>query len=191
MRFNGAALFQVRKALPPGRSGSSLTRASMGPHSFKCGKRTIDCQWRSDHRSFNGAALFQVRKAYLDFPPSSTFFCFNGAALFQVRKDRVPRYQPLAKQMLQWGRTLSSAERVAPSGKQAYKLVASMGPHSFKCGKSVVLKSTPFAPRASMGPHSFKCGKRPSLVSGPNWNLCFNGAALFQVRKEKNRTTSF
>ena len=86
-RFNGAALFQVRK---DGRRGPIEAEP--------CG--------------FNGAALFQVRKvvcqrADLPEPPGR----FNGAALFQVRKVQAPQKEAL----LHGG--------------------ASMGPHSFKCGK--------------------------------------------------------
>ena len=109
--------------------------ASMGPHSFKCGKRaqSID-RHRLDHR-FNGAALFQVRKGPNCLPSQAGIFllqwgrtlssaeswrviglrktgeaCFNGAALFQVRKDRQAKAREDLKAKLQWGRTLSSAE---------------------------------------------------------------------------------
>ncbi len=85
-----------------------------------------------------------------------------------------------------------------------------MGPHSFKCGKTIHRGShLRLRKRASMGPHSFKCGKRDitrnqSLASGSlqwgrtlssaertRWWMAryghsrsFNGAALFQVRKD-------
>ena len=36
--------------------------------------------------------------------------------------------------MLQWGRTLSSAEVLTNPGAECVQLNASMGPHSFKCG---------------------------------------------------------
>ena len=35
----------------------------MGPHSFKCGKRTPAKPPTTQEKGFNGAALFQVRKA--------------------------------------------------------------------------------------------------------------------------------
>ena len=38
--FNGAALFQVRKAIETNRFEKRKKNASMGPHFFKCGKRT-------------------------------------------------------------------------------------------------------------------------------------------------------
>ncbi len=67
----------------------------------------------SDAPSFNGAALFQVRKAeILHTLGASENQGFNGAALFQVRKAR---------------------EGV--TGDLDFR-GASMGPHSFKCGKS-------------------------------------------------------
>ncbi len=124
-RFNGAALFQVRKVSPTrfrftpavcfnGAALAECGMASMGPHSFKCGK--LACAL-----SFNGAAL-SAERADLDVEASMgphsfkcgkrrlrlrrlSCVCFNGAALFQVRKE---------KWKLQWGRTLSSAERLKP-----------------------------------------------------------------------------
>ena len=62
---------------------------------------------------------------------------------------------------LQWGRTFSSAERT--------------------CQKAAV----PARHAASMGPHFFKCGKLYPISSGSQVFFCFNGAALFQVRKDK------
>ena len=64
-RFNGAALFQVRKGVIPFFVHFMTVFASMGPHFFKCGKH-----------SRNRAA-------------QRLFTCFNGAALFQVRKDNI------------------------------------------------------------------------------------------------------
>ena len=133
-RFNGAALFQVRKSrrfaidhpnvdqLQWGRTLSSAEvrplsasrapacNASMGPHSFKCG--SVHC----------------LRLVRTGLP------CFNGAALFQVRKSGIIWRVSPGNSLLQWGRTLSSAEvddlRLTPKQCNA----ASMGPHSFKCG---------------------------------------------------------
>ena len=67
---------------------------------------------------------------------------------------------------LQWGRTLSSAE--------------SAGFYDGNLGE------TP----ASMGPHSFKCGKVHVCVRARKSMIGFNGAALFQVRKalEEDKT---
>ena len=183
-RFNGAALFQVRKGISSRRfsrqflklqwgrtlssaerrNGASATRrrnkASMGPHSFKCGKKKRRVGNSAKEQGFNGAALFQVRKAGLACPFISPLARFNGAALFQVRKAESRRCGRMEYVELQWGRTLSSAERsgdiVVASGlgklqwgrtlSSAERLVplhgwvspsaASMGPHSFKCGKS-------------------------------------------------------
>ena len=62
-RFNGAALFQVRKVPLLRRLCFRLATASMGPHFFKCGKKMTIFIMRNGHHGFNGAALFQVRKA--------------------------------------------------------------------------------------------------------------------------------
>ena len=59
----------------------------MGPHSFKCGKSA---------------------ESALGLPLSKGF---NGAALFQVRKDLGAGVNRLQHLTLEWGRTLSSAER--------------------------------------------------------------------------------
>ena len=110
-RFNGAALFQVRKELwhPLGRC--RLRHASMGPHSFKCGKAGSTKYGQRANIGFNGAALFQVRKV-------------RGGV--DSRRDH---------RELQWGRTLSSAESSSPRPHIQLCGSASMGPHSFKCGK--------------------------------------------------------
>ena len=138
MRFNGAALFQVRKE-PLGLKG-----------------------FKAPSGGFNGAALFQVRKAQVVVSPALLFFqrlqwgrtfssaessdgfddypraqyasmgphffkcgkvceissamfardSFNGAALFQVRKGDCQLICVTATTELQWGRTFSSAERL-------------------------------------------------------------------------------
>ena len=158
----------------------------MGPHFFKCGK--IRDGWRITLNlwSFNGAALFQVRKVGLwrrlvwladvasmgphffkcgkgnveEYVPESVRR-FNGAALFQVRKAMRTTTANTAKAMLQWGRTFSSAERFDSAEEaRSYAETASMGPHFFKCGKN---------------------GSRSDTASPSNG---FNGAALFQVRKD-------
>ena len=61
LRFNGAALFQVRKTFLRYLLQTCLDR-------------------------FNGAALFQVRKISVLVFSFSADLGFNGAALFQVRK---------------------------------------------------------------------------------------------------------
>ena len=60
---------------------------------------------------------------------------------------------------------------------------ASMGPHFFKCGKTTKGSESGNSFRASMGPHFFKCGKLVSSGGVYIGRVCFNGAALFQVRK--------
>ena len=108
----------------------------MGPHFFKCGKRSGTNASSVTGFGFNGAALFQVRKVqvireqgfraaslqwgrtFSSAERSDTFFRplydrlrFNGAALFQVRKALAQPGRPTPFYLLQWGRTFSSAER--------------------------------------------------------------------------------
>ena len=108
----------------------------MGPHSFKCGKARPTSANRRAVSYFNGAALFQVRKALCfsphlkhemvklqwgrtlssaertGFAPAAKIMWknFNGAALFQVRKAPSTVKTATLIDELQWGRTLSSAE---------------------------------------------------------------------------------
>ena len=134
--FNGAALFQVRKFLHIGRFGHQASRASMGPHFFKCGNCLCPTSFSVVVNRFNGAALFQVRK-------SSKYLALGT--------NRCAG--------LQWGRTFSSAEIGAVRFECSKWTLASMGPHFFKCGNiqsTDSLLGSYF--RASMGPHFFKCG---------------------------------
>ena len=62
------------------------TKASMGPHFFKCGNSISFCSFHQRLWSFNGAALFQVRKYEKWLRGRFSRESFNGAALFQVRK---------------------------------------------------------------------------------------------------------
>ncbi len=214
-RFNGAALFQVRKALFCFSFRSSASQASMGPHSFKCGKLSalrLDCQ---NQDSFNGAALFQVRKAKMIERPRSRGRGFNGAALFQVRKGSAWPLIQSGRPTLQWGRTLSSAESGFASDGGQVRCHASMGPHSFKCGKTTMrIESVPNEPSlqwgrtlssaesrqgkrptqpeptaASMGPHSFKCGKawRDAECGRTNDTLQWGRTLSSAERKRKYR----
>ena len=235
--FNGAALFQVRKALADlekqtisiqssmgphffkcgkvinnpynnaafllqwGRTFSSAESidiytqsvikwfSSMGPHFFKCGKKIDwlfcrhthavfngaalfqvrkDCQSvqpTTDPSFFNGAALFQVRKATVISIGSSPVELFNGAALFQVRKVAIRNSMAATGQVLQWGRTFSSAESQRPSISFARMAFLQWG-RTFSSAESVQL----------------------GLIVNHDPEL-FNGAALFQVRKENKLPT--
>ena len=231
----GPHFFKCGKQSVGSARGVAFAMASMGPHFFKCGKFINKygysgwrgkLQWGRTFSSAESIGLFSGG----GFGRVS----FNGAALFQVRK--VPEWEQVEgeKGELQWGRTFSSAEsstlisdtKIIGKGFNGAALFqvrkasaylsaavsaesASMGPHFFKCGKSVnnptfdrpvtvtlqwgrtfsSAESTParnlkpLLVSASMGPHFFKCGKGDSLESAGNGAISFNGAALFQVRK--------
>ena len=82
-----------------------------------------------------------------------------GPHFFKCGKLKELQSEAGSEYLLQWGRTFSSAEsRRIPR-------------QSFLCR------------RASMGPHFFKCGKHPRTRRQSRRRACFNGAALFQVRK--------
>ena len=68
--------------------------------------------------------------------------------------------------------------------------IASMGPHFFKCGKMPKADQQRHRVYASMGPHFFKCGKIPQIAARFFAILGFNGAALFQVRKNGDDLTA-
>ena len=59
-----------------------------------------------------------------------------------------------------------------------------MGPHFFKCGNGGRRQSPAQTRQASMGPHFFKCGNCAGQSSACFGHGSFNGAALFQVRKQ-------
>ena len=182
--FNGAALFQVRKAkaglkkrpeersLQWGRTLSSaesfanhahswqISYPSMGPHSFKCGKPLRSAGAKNVAPTFNGAALFQVRKA-------------------RGKYDRAK-----AGLNLQWGRTLSSAERDIVLSHHDAKPKPFNGAALFQVRKeNLPGRAGYYMDAPSMGPHSFKCGKSMRGSAGNTRAETFNGAALFQVRK--------
>ena len=167
----------IEDQLQWGRTLSSAERTLPRPHyPIGCGKlqwgRTLSSAEReaASHlhvrleARFNGAALFQVRKASKAYPPQAQVQQgFNGAALFQVRKVLGASSDAHGFGPLQWGRTLSSAERAEASLLRDPRYIASMGPHSFKCGKS-----------------DSECRVGQDYQG-------FNGAALFQVRKGQRR----
>ena len=84
--------------------------ASMGPHFFKCGnmrnawRRALCFSASMGPHFFKCGNIAPMRR----LPLSITGF--NGAALFQVRKREFYRQRAIAKKVLQWGRTFSSAE---------------------------------------------------------------------------------
>ena len=133
----------------------------MGPHSFKCGKLTIRLPPGGRPPSFNGAALFQVRKGWTKIPARARNLGFNGAALFQVRKANQQDIAMGLKTRLQWGRTLSSAERIQRHPQ-------SHGIHRLQWGRTL----------SSAERNSARLMELPASNG-------FNGAALFQVRKVK------
>ena len=108
----------------------------MGPHFFKCGK------WRSTNSS-----LIMIVK-------------LQWGRTFSSAESRRPSNITSRLTRLQWGRTFSSAESENNPSVYEEELLA------------------------SMGPHFFKCGKRLWQHVGRSHSTCFNGAALFQVRKE-------
>ena len=87
--------------------------------------------------------------------------------------------------LLQWGRTFSSAET-------AYNVCLDLGSDGLQWGRTFSSAETGFSRNAgsgntdaSMGPHFFKCGNPPTRRRKSTRLTSFNGAALFQVRKQK------
>ena len=140
-------------------------QASMGPHFFKCGKgsnTTLVPAWTP---------------------------CFNGAALFQVRKGRPIFSLLIIGNLLQWGRTFSSAESGSRRDVGAGWRRASMGPHFFKCGKPNITVRGGVHPARFNGAALFQVRKDPEKPPTKLQIPSFNGAALFQVRKGKPAET--
>ena len=136
-------------------------RASMGPHSFKCGKPAVRVTPAPLYVGFNGAALFQVRKERRGGDLDGLLvLCFNGAALFQVRKGSTFRHPDE-----HWngfnGAALFQVRKVAQAHERQR-----IGEVSFN------------------GAALFQVRKETNRRYRPS-GICkrFNGAALFQVRK--------
>ena len=158
--FNGAALFQVRKLDGFIGEAERQSIASMGPHFFKCGNKQSKRIRCAADRRFNGAALFQVRKRAC-----------------QRRLSGFIRHASMGPHFFKCGNKTRSS-----LGWQ--RVGASMGPHFFKCGNVCSCLKNVLWKTASMGPHFFKCGN--CIVDDDFYDenyYCFNGAALFQVRK--------
>ena len=134
--------------------------ASMGPHSFKCGK-IFRLFWLSFWIfRFNGAALFQVRKA-----PETSHDCplcigFNGAALFQVRKAKEEESKAIAAIN---GRTLSSAESAVVEPNDSAARLAINGRTLSSAESTIRSPDASIRITGYKRPHSFKCGKRSRL----------------------------
>ena len=159
--FNGAALFQVRKGARLGSASQIRGWASMGPHSFKCGKNRLEPAWLGK----------EVKLQW-------------GRTLSSAERITSKRASGSLITSLQWGRTLSSAESKRASQTFNGVWSASMGPHSFKCGKlyrQSVFKETK---ESFNGAALFQVRKAGLAWLGlEGLGLGFNGAALFQVRK--------
>ena len=94
--------------------------------------------------------------------------------------------------VLQWGRGLSTAEGFRFTVVIAHPFLASMGPRSFNRGRYPTTLILVRDRSASMGPRSFNRGRRIILVFSGGRDVSFNGAAVFQPRKEafRGRLTS-
>ena len=110
--FNGAALFQVRKEAIKARLAVQQSVASMGPHFFKCGKKIMRRRGKTTRISFNGAALFQVRKVgVVETISTRKHKASMGPHFFKCGKAAHSPIHLETRVTLQWGRTFSSAER--------------------------------------------------------------------------------
>ena len=108
-RFNGAALFQVRK-FQSGRPS---------------GDRAQKLQW--------GRTLSSAEVSAWQCPPATPTWPQWGRTLSSAEVCG-PQTGETRAQRLQWGRTLSSAEVTVNLAGTKMGIRASMGPHSFKCG---------------------------------------------------------
>ena len=133
--FNGAALFQVRKATHP-PSPSSTTHWLQWGRTFSSAESAPNSQ-----RWLTGAPLqwgrtFSSAESRRDISrPAQRPKASMGPHFFKCGK-RPRRLQiNILLVLLQWGRTFSSAERPKVRSFSLQPCFASMGPHFFKCGK--------------------------------------------------------
>ena len=132
----------------------------MGPHFFKCGKPSTKQTEEDGLQRFNGAALFQVRKDELFGDFGFGFFQLQwGRTFSSAESGKSTRPATACARGLQWGRTFSSAER-------STSVEARDWPCPLQWGRT------------------FSSAERQlDTLSGEWRGKCFNGAALFQVRK--------
>ncbi len=108
-RFNGAAVFQPRKARVVDCS-AGLGGCFNGAAVFQPRKGNYGEFIGSGDTGFNGAAVFQPRKGGNGGRKGGRITGFNGAAVFQPRKEAPTPCAPAFAAGLQWGRGLSTAE---------------------------------------------------------------------------------
>ena len=134
--------------------------ASMGPHFFKCGKTRLRDELIFRPDGFNGAALFQVRKNLLITSFLSLIVPLQWGRTFSSAENRPGTIVPVTRVMLQWGRTFSSAENKTESYIMEKLRLLQWG-RTFSSAENRKIKMRKRRRRqASMGPHFFKCGKR-------------------------------
>ena len=191
----------------------------MGPHSFKCGKSRLFGGLADSAISFNGAALFQVRKVTAGgavatrqnklqwgrtLSSAERFFkrrsCPSSCGLQWGRTLSSAESSPLAYPnsaclSLQWGRTLSSAESDLNLAGESACGFASMGPHSFKCGKGTHHLLGENNPNALQWGRTLSSAERCSVAIGLpamrrqlQWGRTLSSAE--RLRRARNWTTS-
>ena len=179
----GPHFFKCGKLIA-GVVGGNQLLASMGPHFFKCGKASQQIKILDTFASASmGPHFFKCGKSAEKDPEKRANLGFNGAALFQVRKERREESHPELNPMLQWGRTFSSAESAAHGAPRINGIVLQWGRTFSSAERCLNILDFNCRVIASMGPHFFKCGKRHRYAGAVACDNCFNGAALFQVRK--------
>ena len=119
-------------------NGPQVFPASMEPHSYECGNEEIE---GDDDGGMSG---------------------FNGAALLRVRKYNQKWQDKTAYELLQWSRTLTSAEMHRVLVRRGRKYHGFNGAALLRVRKSV-----------------------RSRLSASRTLPCFNGAALLRVRKSR------
>ena len=161
--FNGAALFQVRKAEMLTNTVIPEIKASMGPHSFKCGKGPFAPNGAPWPSASMGPHSFKCGKSIRPIGTLTTLGELQwGRTLSSAERTNKSRMRR-GREKLQWGRTLSSAERSKPCRANTRTLTGFNGAALFQVRKVAKCASKKKKVRpASMGPHSFKCGKRES-----------------------------
>ena len=125
----------------------------MGPHSFKCGKIQVN-RWVNEH--LEGLQWGRTLSS------AENLRCVTGIS---------------EKYRLQWGRTLSSAEKSAPPPLCDWLSKSFNGAALFQVRKTPVNPAVSIEDLvASMGPHSFKCGKVGVLVGWLQWGRTLSSA---------------
>ena len=127
--------------------------------------------------------MFQHRKQRKFFFQAGGFVRFNGAGVFQHRKRAsVSRVLHLARHASMEPVCFNTGNDVS-TDRICFRFIASMEPVCFNTGNKCARRKRRVAGRCFNGAGVFQHRKQMGCLTRGNPSLCFNGAGVFQHRK--------